>query len=285
MLRTPPRSRLAALAIAGLTGLAVLAGCQPSEAPRVELAVVVDGSEVQGASNELGWDIELTEASVAIADLRMTTAGELHEDDRSEAAPTGLRAHLGALFIARAWAHPGHFQDGEVIGELPGAYVIDFVADDGRELGLATLIVGDYTAANFALDRAIFAGGEHSALIRGVARHDDIDGAPAEVAFTVRIDSPSDRVITGVPFEASIEETSSFALGLRMLGVDPYEGDGLFTAIDFAALDAADGAADGTLELVDPETVDPDQVDALSDAYYAIRREFQSHDLFELRPL
>ena len=266
--------------------------CQPSEAPRVELPVVIDGSGLAGANNELGWTIELSEARVVIRDLRFTTAGELDErvDEHEPTTPLELGprvgAWLGAAIEGQAWAHPGHFQDGEVIGELPGTHVVDFIAGDGDELGVATLIVGDYTAANFGLARAseseVDSGDAllgHTTLLAGVARRDE-----AEVAFTIYIDSPTDREITGVPFDLSVTETSAFSLGLRMLGVDPFEGDGLYTGIDFEALDASDGAADGAVVLVDPEVV-PGQPDILSEAYYAIRREFQTHDLFEIGAL
>ncbi|PRQ06127.1 hypothetical protein [Enhygromyxa salina] len=264
-----------------------LAACQPSEAPRVELAVVVDGSGLEPEVSDLGWGVELNEARVVVADLLFTTAGELH--DERQPAGAQLISRLASLLEARAWAHPGHQQGGEVIGELPGTHVIDFASEDGRELGLATLITGDYTALNFGLGRGqpeldgIDANDPligHTAILRGTASK-LVDGATTEVAFTIIIDSPPDREIIGAPFEASVTEASSFEIGLRMLLRDSLEGDRLFDGIDFAALDAADGEADGQLLLVDPDEGDPQQVAALSDAYYAIRREFQTHDVFD----
>jgi hypothetical protein len=100
------------------------------------------------------------------------------------------------------------------------------------------------------------------------------------VAFTVVIDSPLDREIVGAPFEVSVSEDSTFEIGLRMLSRDPFEGDHLFDGIDFAQLDALDGATDGAVVLVDPET-NGDVGPELADAYYQIRREFQTHDLFD----
>ena len=276
--------RFATMRRAGLTLCTiVLAGCSPAEAPRVELPVLVDGSGLEVADTDLGWTIQFDHARVTLIDLRFTTAGEVHQ----ERQPTGAAQLLGRwrnTLISTAYAHPGHFQGGEVIGELPGTYVVDYATEDGRELGIGTLIVGDYTAYDFLLGRASAEEVEdgdpllgHTALLSGTAT------GPADevVAFTIVIDSPLDRQIVGAPFEVEVAEESSFEIGLRLLSTDPYEEDHLFDGIDFALLDAADGAADGALLLVDPETAETDVAAELMDAYYQIRRDFQTHDLFD----
>jgi hypothetical protein len=256
-----------------------LLACAPSEAPRVELEVVVDGSGLGDATTDLGWTITFTQAQLAIADVEFTTAGEAHAARRPE-----LGAWLLSLVLPSAHAHPGHYQGGEIIGELPGEFVLDFVHGEGESLGLATLIVGDYTAANFVFRRASaderMAGDPlvgHTALLQGSASKDG-----QVVAFTLQIDSPLDRELVGAPFEATIEEGVALELGVRLLDTDPFEGDHLFDGLDFAALDAADGTPDGTLALVDPE-LDPTQAQALDDAYNHVRRDFQTHDLFDIR--
>lgn len=266
--------------------LIVLVGCAPSEAPRVELPVVVDGSglsvDASDRVTDLGWTIELEQARLALADLRFTTSGEIHMEQRPSAGAQ-LLGVISDAWLPSAHAHPGHFQGGEVIGELPGTFVMDFASEDGRELGLATMIVGEYTAVDFRLARAgsdeveesdpLFG---HTALLSGTATGPE----DVVISFTVVIDSPLDRELVGAPFEVSVAEDSSFEIGLRMLGIDPIEGDHLFDGIDFALLDELDGATDGAVLLVDPEAnseVGPE----LSDAYYQIRREFQTHDLFD----
>lgn len=258
--------------------LATLLGCAPSEAPRVQLDVVVDGSGLRESTTDLGWTITLTQARLALADLEFTTAGELHAT-----RPAEPRSWLLALLIRSAHAHPGHYQGGELIGELPGAHVLDFIAGDGEQLGTATLIVGDYTAANFTFRRAqadeLPAGDPligHTALLQGTAVKDG-----ESVAFTLLIDSPIDRQLVGAPFEYTVTQDTNVALGVRMLDTDPYEGDHLFDGIDFSGLDAADGSADGNVVLVDPELV-PEQADLLLDTYNRIRRDFQTHDLFDI---
>lgn len=248
--------------------------------------MLVDGSGLSTTVTDLGWTIELEQARLALADLRFTTSGEVHMEQRPSAG-VRLLSQLSDAWMPSAHAHPGHSQGGEVIGELPGTFVVDFRNDDGRELGVATLIVGEYTALDFRLARAgadqvdesdaLFG---HTALLVGTATGPD----DTVIAFTVVIDSPLDREIVGVPFEASVVEDSTFEIGLRMLSSDPIEDDHLFDGIDFALLDEADGAADGVVLLADPETsgeVGPEISDAHSQAYFQVRREFQTHDLFD----
>ncbi len=259
-------------------------GCLPSEAPRVELALVVDGSGLATSATDLGWTIEFEQVRMAIGELEFTTAGEVHQAKQaSGGAWSNAGAVLLGLVLPSAHAHPGHYQGGEVIGELPGAFVLDFIAGEGAELGKATLIVGEYTAANFLFRRASadeLAPGDpltgHTAILAGTATQGE-----QAIAFTLVIDSPLDRQLVGAPFEATIEEQSEVELGFQWLSADPYEGDHFFDGIDFAALDAADGAVDQVVILIDPER-DPAMPAALVDAYDNLRRDFQTHDLFDI---
>ncbi|MFV8752427.1 hypothetical protein ACNOYE_17920 [Nannocystaceae bacterium ST9] len=263
--------------------LALTLACAPSEAPRVELPIVADGSGLAISTTDLGWTIEFEQARLAIGDLEFTTAGEVHEARTAEAG----RWLLG-LVLPSAHAHPGHYQGGEIIGELPGAFVLDLIAGDGDELGVATLIVGDYTAANFGLRRASadeLPEGDpligHTAILAGTA-----SAGEQVIAFSIVIDSPIDRRLVGAPFDYTVTEQSpseGVELGVRLLDTDPQEGDHLFDGIDFAALDAADGAVDGVVTLIDPER-DPALASEQVDAYNQIRRDFQTHDLFDIHP-
>ena len=182
------------------------------------------------------------------------------------------RSSLSPLLRARAYAHPGHFEGGEVTGELLGAFVVDWIADDGRDLGLATLLVGSYGGANFTFGRGtaerLPAGDPlvgHTARIAGEATRDDTSWA-----FTIVVDSPEGRELVGAPFEGEMHGDALGSLRLRILAQDPYEGDTLFDGIDFQALDR-DG--DGVVTLL------PDDGEEASNLF---RRTFQTHDHFEV---
>jgi hypothetical protein len=229
----------------------LLAACAgPVEAPRVTLPVVVDGAEMATAfETDLGYRVQIDAARLAFSGLVFTIAGEAHT------------ASVGwPLWMPTALAHPGHFQGGEVTGELPGSFVVDWIADDGVELGAATLIAGTYQGANFTFDHPDALTG-HSIQLEGTAtRGDDV------VSFGIVLDAPEDRQLIGAPFEADVAEDATAPVQLRMHLTDPFEGDTALDGVDFATL-----AADGALRIA------PD-VAEVEDPYNQIRRVLLTHD-------
>lgn len=215
----------------------LLASCTPSqEAAHVKLAVAVDGSQLVDAVSDLGYAVHLDAARLAIGDLEFTIRGEMH----------GATASLWGLVIPTAWAHPGHYAGGDVTGELPGAFVLDFLAGDGATLGEAELIVGDYNGCNIHLRRADeLPEGDplrgHTAYFAGTATRDGVT-----IAFTAALDADDGAQVVGAPFEDDVTVTSQGPLRLQLLARDPIEGLTLFDGLDFAALDA-DG--DGSLTI------------------------------------
>lgn len=248
--------------------LPLLSCGEPEEATRVSLPVTVDSSGVQPITTDLGYEVRLTTARVMIEDLQFAIAGEAH---------TSLWRQLSELVLPTAYAHPGHFSGGDVTGELPGRFQLNWT-DSAAPLGTATLLVGDYQSANFTFIRGTEADGltaddpllGHTALLQGVATKGD-----SQVAFTVLIDSPEGRVLTGAPFQFDLDGDSDAQLGLRLLTQDPYEDDTLMDGVDFSALDT-DG--DGQLQ------IGPDAAEtATQDAYNQLRRTFQTHDHFDVQ--
>jgi hypothetical protein len=253
---------LAAVVLFSLEGC----GQDAQEAPRVEVPVHIDGARAKAVTTDLGYEVELDAAEVALRDIEFTVAGEVHTASFGE--------HLWRLVVGKALAHPGHYQGGEVTGELLGTFIVDWLGGDGDMLGTATLLPGTYRAVNFTLERAARADVPtaseligHTAHFRGTARK-----AGETTRFEAFIDSPEGRQIVGVPFEANVTKSFSkravFGLVLR----DPEEDDTLFDGLDFAALPAAE---DGLVSIA-PDAEDPQ----LSAAYDLLRRTFQTHDHF-----
>ena len=245
-----------------------LGGCGDAvEAMRVDLPVVVDGRGSAEVTTDLGYRVELTEARIALRDVLFTIAGEVDTG-------SALR-RLADFLMPAAYAHPGHFEGGDVTGELRGQFVADWIGSTGGTLGVATLIAGTYTAANFTFDRGSVDAGlspddvlvGHTARLTGQAER-----AGTRVDFTVVVDSPDGRELVGAPFEASIGEEATGILALRFTLVDPIEGDTLFDGVDFAALD---DDRDGQVS-IEPE------VPNVETAYHRLRRTFQSHDHFSV---
>ena len=244
------------------------------EAERIDLRVQADGSwifaeslssEAGGAETDLGYTVRLSEARVAVRDLEFTTEGEAHASLLDE----GL-AWASDLVVPTAHAHPGHYAGGEVVGELPGRYVIDFVDDHGSMIGEATLLTATYTGANLTLTTAVQGDNMaaqdpmegHSALLAGTASR-----MGQTWNFVALVDQTEDRQVVGAPFETDVSVQDDFVMRFG-LKVESPEGETLFDGVDFAALDD-DG--DGEVSMV-----------AGTPDHNRIRNAMQSHDFYEV---
>jgi hypothetical protein len=228
-----------------------------SVAPRVELDVVVDSDGMVEFVNAEGYTIRLTRMRVAFENVEFTTGGEEH---------MAMLRPLVDLMIPTAYAHPGHDAGGEVIGEMDGRFVVDWL-DEGALLGTAVLIQSDYNGANFVFTRA--RPGD------GIDASDPIVGHTFEIAgeatkdgetwtFSGFVDEDEGRRVIGLPFDLEVDATTDETLGLQLLPKDPAEADTAFDDLDFAALDD-DG--DGIVQIVPGEA-----------AANVLKKQLQIHD-------
>jgi hypothetical protein len=264
-----PAARSGALAV--LVAAAALGCSGPEEAARVDLAVVAESSGVVPVETDLGYMVQLEHARVLVVNLEFNIAGEAH---------VSLLRRLSDFLVPRANAHPGHFQGGDVTGELRGRFVLEWAPGRAPQpIGTATLLVGAYESADFTFGHAAIADGlagddpllGHTAVLTGTASRQG-----ATWTFDVVLDAPEGRRLTGAPFRHAVTESSREALGLRLLTQDPLEGDSLFDGLDFGALDAD---ADGHV------AIGPGSTEEGTDAYDQIRRTFQTHDHFDVQAL
>ena len=270
---TPFAANISGQRRGALLGSALLAsycasGCGPEsrEATRVELPVVVDAASIGAVTTDLGYRVQLSTARLALENLEFTVAGEVHAT---------LPALLRSALWSTAHAHPGHYQGGEVTGELSGRFIVDWLAKDGEELGIATLLAGDYEAINFTFGRATASDVDegdallgHTALLAGTAEKDG-----ASYRFSAALDAPQGRQLVGLPFEEKVAKSTRSSIGLQLVPFDPYENDTLFDGIDFAALPVE---AAGVVE-ISPAA----QAEEVTAAYELLRRTFQTHDHFD----
>lgn len=269
-----PKLRGATL-VAPMLAVALAGGCDSEQAVRVLLPVVVDREAPVSFDTDLGYRIELTKFRAAFDNVEFTTSGEMH-------ASLGQRfgRALHDLVVPTAYAHPGHYAGGEVIGEMQGRFVVDWL-EDGASLGDAELLTGRYTGANFVLTRA--KAGD------GIAGDDPLIGHTFEIAGTATkdgqtwtfhgfVDEEDGRRVVGLPVaeevtseetEFEITESTDITFGLQLLFVDPFENDTAFDAIDFAAADE-DGDGDITL---------PDAAEVTNH----LARSLQTHDHYAVR--
>src|SRR5690606_25529179 len=252
-----------------LSSWGTLACSGPKEPVRVDVPVAVDATVVSRLTTDLDYEVDLTEARIMVRDLTFSIAGELHT--------ASLLRRSYEWLVPDALAHPGHYQGGDITGEMRGRFLLDWLPGEELELGEASLIVGQYRSANFIFSRAGEAELQendplrgHTALLRGTAtKHEQT------VSFLALIDSPKDRELVGIPFEFKLEETSNVVLHLQLKILSTLEGDTLFDGLNFLALDEDD---DGEVEFT-PENGSEN----LADAYNRLRRKLQTHDHFEIK--
>lgn len=248
--------------------LSALIGCaEPQDAKRVELQVLQDSEGLVAVTTDLGYTVELEQATVVVEDLRFALAGEAH---------ASFWRSVSSLVVPEAHAHPGHYQGGEITGELPGHFVLRFAPGKSQELAKATLLVGQYQSANFTFAHASAdeAGRDEALAGRTAVLRGKATSELGETTFEVAINSPAGRELLGIPFEYEVKEGSKDQLVFRLLTQDPLEDDTLFDGVDFVALDA-DG--DGAVEI----TATADNA-AIVAAHNTIRRVFQTHDHFRI---
>lgn len=231
------------------------------ETPRVILPVATEASGLAEAATDLGYRVALEQARLVLRDVEFTMAGEAHS----------ALWNLTDAIVRPAYAHPGHLQNGDATGLLPGRHVVAWSADEALPLGDATLLVGSYASANFTFGFGETVDGlapedpllQHSAWLRGTATRDG-----ETFPFEAIVDAPPDRALVGIPFAEEVTEHAPARLAFRLLLRDPLEGDTLFDGIDFAALATAQ---DGAL-LFSPASP------ALAPAYDVLRRRLLTHD-------
>lgn len=255
--------------------LIMAASCTPPrEAPSVELQVMADPSGLRRSRNDLGYEIRLSEARVVVQNIAFAVDGEAHEEGDS------LQASLLSWVIPQAYAHPGHFEGGEVTGELQGRFVLDWFAKSSAPtpIGTAFLLVGNYTSANFLLgrggDKDGLAPGDplygHTAILRGQAKKGD-----QIVDFLVEIDSAEGREVIGIPFELQVSEHTRGPLGFRLHTLGVIDQQSLFNGIDFLKLQPD---ADGLIRIHGNSSENADRR-----AYTRIRRIFQTQEQFDIQ--
>jgi hypothetical protein len=242
----------------------VLGGCGSQEAPRLLLPVTIDASQAAAAvTSDLGYSVTLTRARAALEDLQFTTGGETH---------LALLERVERWLLPVAQAHPGHGAGGEVVGELRGWFLVDWLRNDAA-MGTATLVASRYRGANFGFRTATASELPASDPLIGHTFH--LEGTASRdgrtIGFTALLDVDETAVLIGAPFDHQIAEGSTEALGLRLLPTDPTDArDTLWNQVDFFALA---GAASATVQIAAPQ-----------EAHNVLVRAFRAHDHYDITP-
>src|SRR5690606_3652864 len=246
-----------------LLAAACAAACgSGQEAAEVPLPVVVSTRGAAApATSDLGYQVTLVRARLALRDLELTVGGEVHGS---------ALARAWGWLVPSAHAHPGHASGGEVTGVLPGPLLVDW-GEDGAPLGTAILLEGDYQGANFTFRRA---GAEddlapsdpllgHAIELEAIATRDG-----DTIWLSAVLDIDEDTPLIGAPFSLEVREGIQATLALALLPAEKIEGKTVWDGVDLAALD---GDGDGRVAIRPGE-----------DAHNVLRRAFQVHDFYQI---
>lgn len=193
------KHRTALSAVLLLSGFLVFAcGYEPGEV-RVEhevRALGFGGSEPFENVPPTGidaWTIVLDEAFVALGPVYLFAGEPL------------LGSLLQRIFLPRAHAHPGHYQEGEAMGEVLQQAVVDLLAPQPTHLGTLSAVTGTCHSARVGLGTAEegLAGADtlrgHALRVAGEATRDE-----ERVEFEAWLDI--DLYVEGIGFDHEIGE-------------------------------------------------------------------------------
>lgn len=244
----PRRRTFAALAV-GVLGPFVLAAFVPAlEAcsgndttggKRVILhtRLELESAELTSFENGLGWHVTLEQAWLATGAFGYFDGVPPFTASRARAAPPTPGGTLDRLFGGVAYAHPGHYQAGNALGEMLEPSSVDLLGGPSV-LADGDGVTGTYRSARFTFSApptgpyaAALDG--HAAVVEGRAELDGEDTryfrAFAELEELARI-QPEGH-IDGCEFDAVNVDDD----GTVTVRVDPSVW---FDLVDFSALDA-----------------------------------------------
>lgn len=111
----------------------LLTACSGTERTRRTFPIQVD-SRRSSLVTDSGWEVSLTEAKASLASARFFAGKVL----------LSRRWSPLELLVSAAWAHPGHYQQGEALGELLMPLEVDLLSDAATPWGTANAVTGDY---------------------------------------------------------------------------------------------------------------------------------------------
>lgn len=188
----------------GLTALATIAalltapGCGDTGPSRVAFDVEVAGGSGQNLSNDHGYTVTLSKASLHVGAVHFFS-GEPLFTRHDESFPS----RLARLFVGVAHAHPGHYQEGSAMAEVLQGGTIDLLGQP-RRLGRASGVTGTYRSAQVTLTGSAD-NGNHLAMAEGKATM-----GSQEVSFSVALDGT--LKVAGIVAGTTVDESGPLAV-------------------------------------------------------------------------
>jgi hypothetical protein len=193
---------LAALWLSLSLAAGSMVACDGTPGRVIAFTVLLEGRAAPGEAlgaftTSTGWRVELQEARVGLAALRVRSA------------PPALLAALGQVLVPRARAHGGHgAEDTGVRGELLGPLALDTLAPAPVPLGVAAGSAGP--ASTFELALGGLGAGDLVSTLRGRATRGEV-----VIDFEGALALPGGLAVEGLPLDAGLEEGGTLRLVVR----------------------------------------------------------------------
>lgn len=219
------RAAALALALAACGGASESSSATTGTRVALHTRVVVDERAQEPFTTKLGWTVALRQAAVSIGALYYFDG----EPAFARRTPTSTPLHerlVEWLGPRSAWAHPGHYQAGNALGQMLTPSSVDLLN------GLATLADAEGVTGTFRSARLVFGDGLTGPAAATLAGH-----VAVAVGVATRSEHPGDEA-KHFWLTASLAEIAKSAAG---------------GAVDGCAFERASVEADGTVTLrVDP---------------------------------
>lgn len=200
--------------------LVAVTACGGVEHKRRTFPVEV-ASLAPGGVNDHGWAATVTSATARIETVRFFTGKVLI---------SRFRFDPYSLIGGTAWAHPGHYLQGEALGELLTGKDIDLLSASPVELGLAEAVTGEYGSVQLGLGAVRVAGTATKAgqtvvfesatftpaePLEGIAFDRVVRDEEGRVHLDVKLQTWLSRIDFSTPFTADGEAYNGFVRGVE----------------------------------------------------------------------
>lgn len=210
--------------------LSAVAGCgETEETERHEVAVVTDGTEMEGVETDEGWEIDVQRVRFRVRQIEFSVGGEHHD----ETELSWFRGLSNAV-VPEVSAHPNHAAGGQTGGWFGERVELEWEAGELVTHGTGTFLEGDFSgwdlyfwgqrAENHQLDDGLMA--------RLEARAVGSDGEVVE--FEADFSYAEGTEIRGGALSATIPNPELTAVALQLRPYDEWSGTSMFDGIDFS---------------------------------------------------
>ena len=224
---------------AGWLGLALcIEACGAGEAAGQRIALATRLEPVSGAESfttAMGWNVTLSRAMMSTGPFYYFDGAPPVVQSSRQRAQERWAAARGALGLSDAFAHPGHYEAGEALGQMLQPWSVDLLAG-AADLPAGEGVTGLYRSASFSFTappEGPLAGdlNGHAVIVEGTAAREGT--LPVRFVATADLSDIERSAANGYVDGCQFDELDIQGDGLVTVQVTPKVG---FDLVDFSEL-------------------------------------------------